>query len=76
MRYILIFFIIFLLACAGKKHDKHVENTDVYYTCSMDPQIVEDKPGKCPICKMPLTAVKNQKRKMKMNYSSATNKFN
>jgi Cu(I)/Ag(I) efflux system membrane fusion protein len=24
----------------------------------MDPQIVADKPGKCPICKMPLTPVK------------------
>lgn len=32
--------------------------TDVYYTCSMDPQVIELKPGKCPICKMPLTPVK------------------
>lgn len=58
MRLILILFLGFLVACLGKKHDKHVENSDVYYTCSMDPQVVESKPGKCPICKMPLTAVK------------------
>ena len=58
MRFIPISFIVFLLACSGKKHDKHVKNSDVYYTCSMDPQVVESKPGKCPICKMPLTAVK------------------
>jgi Cu(I)/Ag(I) efflux system membrane fusion protein len=58
MRYVLIFFLGFLWSCSGKKHDGHVENSDIYYTCSMDPQVVEDKPGKCPICKMPLTAVK------------------
>ena len=28
-----------------------------YYTCSMHPQIKEDKPGKCPICHMNLTKV-------------------
>ena len=61
MRYVLILFLGFLAACSGKKHNGHVENNDVYYTCSMDPQIVEDKPGKCPICKMPLTAVKKSK---------------
>jgi len=33
-------------------------DTGLYYTCSMDPQVKEDKPGKCPICKMELTAVK------------------
>ena len=61
MRNILIFFLIFLWACSGKKHKEPVENSDVYYTCSMDPQVVESKPGKCPICKMPLTAVKKSK---------------
>ncbi|HMC86481.1 MAG TPA: heavy metal-binding domain-containing protein, partial [Chitinophagaceae bacterium] len=30
---------------------------DVYYTCSMHPQVHEAKPGKCPICKMELIAV-------------------
>jgi membrane fusion protein, copper/silver efflux system len=29
----------------------------VYYTCSMDPQVHELKPGNCPICKMQLTKV-------------------
>lgn len=55
-------FIISLIAlllnsCNNKKHEGHVD-ADVYYTCSMDPQVVEPKPGKCPICKMPLTQVK------------------
>lgn len=44
-------------SCKNKKHEQHKE-TDVYYTCSMDPQVIEHKPGKCPICKMDLTPVK------------------
>ena len=58
MRYILIIFLGYVWACSGKTHDDHIETSNVYYTCSMDPQVVENKPGNCPICKMPLTAVK------------------
>jgi Cu(I)/Ag(I) efflux system membrane fusion protein len=36
---------------------------DVYYTCSMDPQVVESKPGKCPICHMQLTAARKSAQK-------------
>lgn len=36
---------------------------DVYYTCSMDPQVVESSPGKCPICHMELTAVRKSQQK-------------
>jgi Cu(I)/Ag(I) efflux system membrane fusion protein len=49
--------ILWLQACKSKSQE-HVHEADVYYTCSMDPQIVESKPGNCPICKMPLTPVK------------------
>jgi len=28
-----------------------------FYTCSMDPQVRESKPGRCPICHMELTEV-------------------
>ena len=48
---------LLFISCNSKKHEGHVD-TDIYYTCSMDPQVVELKPGKCPICKMPLTPVK------------------
>jgi multidrug efflux pump subunit AcrA (membrane-fusion protein) len=37
----------------GHNHSK----SKVYYTCSMHPQIKEDKPGKCPICHMNLTKI-------------------
>lgn len=36
---------------------------DEYYTCSMDPQVVENKPGNCPICHMQLIKVKKNNLK-------------
>ena len=59
MKKILFLFFIsaLLLACNSNKKDMQKE-ADVFYTCSMDPQIMESKPGKCPICHMELTAVK------------------
>lgn len=40
---------------ASCKSDKNKEEENVCYTCSMDPQVMEKQPGKCPICKMELT---------------------
>ncbi|HEY4289917.1 MAG TPA: efflux RND transporter periplasmic adaptor subunit [Puia sp.] len=45
------------LASCKSKGQTVAADPDVYYTCSMDPQVVEAKPGKCPICHMELTAV-------------------
>jgi len=54
-----------MIACNSKNKENHSEHkmTDetTFYTCSMDPQIKEDKPGKCPICHMHLTPVKLDK---------------
>ena len=50
-----------ILACNSKNkggHEPHLNGESVFYTCSMDPQIKEDKPGKCPICHMDLTPMK------------------
>jgi Cu(I)/Ag(I) efflux system membrane fusion protein len=59
MRYISIIAILFLFFIACKsKAVKPVVPADIYYTCSMDPQVHEYKPGKCPICRMELTPVK------------------
>lgn len=43
---------IAMVACSKKKTE---DDPNVFYTCSMDPQVMEKKPGKCPICKMELT---------------------
>lgn len=54
--------LVFVLACNTKNkedHSKHQYEEGLYYTCSMDPQVKEDKPGKCPICHMELTPMKN-----------------
>lgn len=56
----LLFFLLVLLIAAGckSKTTSAAADPDIYYTCSMDPQVKEHKPGKCPICKMELTPVK------------------
>ncbi|WP_291134924.1 efflux RND transporter periplasmic adaptor subunit [Flavobacterium sp. UBA7663] len=67
---ILLLFVLVLMACNSKEkqdhsitdkkdHSQHDENKEAtFYTCSMDPQVKEDKPGKCPICHMELTPIK------------------
>ena len=59
MRYLIyiISSLIVLVSCENKNESSN-KDSDIYYTCSMDPQVVEYKPGKCPICKMDLTPVK------------------
>jgi Cu(I)/Ag(I) efflux system membrane fusion protein len=59
MRYISVIAILllFFIACKNKAV-KPIVPADIYYTCSMDPQVHEYKPGKCPICRMELTPVK------------------
>ncbi len=59
--------ISFLSACnhSPTKTTQVVAVSDVYYTCSMHPQVKEDHPGKCPICQMDLIAV--PKTSMKAN---------
>lgn len=64
-----IFFLCFLVFTACKstnneKHDKHLAVDAEYYTCSMHPQIRENKPGKCPICHMDLIPVKSNENKI------------
>lgn len=58
----LLFFLLTAISCGRKKEAKNMAAPDVYYTCSMDPQIKENEPGKCPICKMELTPVKKDQK--------------
>jgi Cu(I)/Ag(I) efflux system membrane fusion protein len=58
MRYILVIIIGFFLFASCKTKKEEVKDSDTYYTCSMDPQVIASKPGNCPICGMHLTKVK------------------
>ncbi len=54
--------LIFLLGtCKNDKvkdsEEAHAGHGEVYYTCSMHPQVMKDKPGDCPICGMKLIQV-------------------
>ncbi len=51
---------LFFISCKNKKTEVTTQS-DTYYTCSMHPQVMQDKPGDCPICGMKLIeAKKNQ----------------
>ncbi len=49
---------VFLAACTNRKNNSISKdmNMDIIYTCPMDPQVVEARPGICPICHMELIA--------------------
>lgn len=58
-----LLFLLFIafISCNSKNKDvtdSHNQKEKTFYTCSMDPQVKEDKPGKCPICHMELTPIK------------------
>lgn len=46
---------LLIFSCNTKPTEIIGENE--FYTCSMDPQVMEKQPGLCPICKMPLVKV-------------------
>jgi len=52
---------LLLAACQGKKKEAAVPaaiHSDTMYTCSMHPQVMQERPGKCPICGMELVPEK------------------
>ena len=47
-------------------HKHHHSTTAQKYTCTMHPEVVMNKPGKCPKCNMDLVAMKSKKTTKKM----------
>jgi Cu(I)/Ag(I) efflux system membrane fusion protein len=52
--------LLIIASCKAKKKVA-LQNPDVFYTCSMHPQIMQDQPGNCPICGMKLIPVEKKK---------------
>lgn len=57
-KYLIIITSVFIVFASCKDNKTSVVKTDTYYTCSMHPQVMQDKPGNCPICHMELILVK------------------
>ncbi len=57
-KYLIILVTLLFVFASCKNKPSAKANKDEYYTCSMHPQIMEDKPGLCPICHMELIVVK------------------
>ena len=60
--YIPLLLLLLLFSCKGKKETHsitaaHTHSEESKYTCPMHPQIVQNQPGKCPICGMDLVPV-------------------
>lgn len=58
----LIGLMLILTSCDNNKEKdtksaSHEGHNELYYTCSMHPQVMKDKPGNCPICGMKLIQV-------------------
>jgi membrane fusion protein, copper/silver efflux system len=61
MKYFLFIGMVLIFAACKTKNKDVAKSGDTYYTCSMHPQIMEENPGKCPICGMILISVKQNK---------------
>ncbi|KAA8476252.1 Cu(I)/Ag(I) efflux system membrane fusion protein [Arcticibacter tournemirensis] len=60
--------ILIIAACKNAevkdaKKAVHKDHNVDYYTCSMHPQVIKDKPGNCPICGMKLIKVSRSSAK-------------
>ena len=49
-----------LTGCGGDSNKGSQTAAEQLYTCGMHPQVIQNKPGNCPICGMKLTPVRKQ----------------
>jgi len=49
-----------LNGCGGDPGSTGSAKQEQLYTCGMHPQVIQNKPGNCPICEMKLTPVRKQ----------------
>ncbi len=61
---IIVLWLVFSVSCKSKSAIVQLPE-NIYYTCSMHPQVMEPTPGKCPICAMQLIPVKKTKSELR-----------
>lgn len=61
MRYTIVIMTLLLLTTCRTKKKVVLQEQDFFYTCSMHPQIMQNNPGRCPICGMELIRVEKKK---------------
>lgn len=61
---------LLLVACGGSEGESSGDGTR--YTCSMHPQVMQDRPGSCPLCGMDLVPVKKKAPEKKTESGSTT----
>lgn len=62
-----VLLLLVAVACNNNKpsHTGHTnEETAKVYTCPMHPQVIKDKPGKCPVCGMDLVEKKTDSKQL------------
>lgn len=52
--------LIALLGSCNSKKDSHHTHDQEEYTCPMHPQVIQDRPGSCPVCGMDLVKKSNK----------------
>ena len=57
INFMILFTALFLTNCGKKEQRAQHDAEGIKYTCPMHPQIIQDKPGTCPICGMDLVKV-------------------
>lgn len=54
---LIVITLLLFISCKNRKSAVVEKDSNVFYTCSMHPQIMESQPGNCPICGMKLIVV-------------------
>lgn len=65
-----IWMAVAIAGCGNTSKNGKVQGEKVVYTCPMHPEIIKDKPGKCPKCGMELVEKHTSDESKQMKHDS------